>query len=229
MERLIKNPFAYLQKIQKFANVTLGVVCLCFFMVSSCGKYEETPQELFWEIPLNSTSAVINNMVDNIEFTFCLLNEKGVPTTRFKQGENFSFHFALINHRRDKLFMNDFDLECNIENDHVGKVISLEQDTICSRFYLLAVCQSSIDPQPFYGKDNKREMTIPWNELQQRWWINENNEYEMEIFQLSPLPEGEYYTVFSPKIRFIYFDKTQGVNYHVVGPITLKINFIIEK
>ena len=145
-------------------------------------EYVETSNDFFWEIPLNSKNSVINKKVDGIEVKFCLLNEKGKPATQFKQGENFSFYFAMINHRKDKLNTLDF-LECDIRRSNgFGQVISLKQDTICASF-VRNICIPVINHYPFYGKDNKRELNVHWDDQQIRW--SEIN--GVEIFQLPPL------------------------------------------
>jgi len=235
MKNLIKNPFM----LQKVAMAILGVV---FLMALGCEKSEET--QFFWEIPLNTTSTVINNRIKNIEFKFCLLNEKGVPSTRFKEGENFSFHFEVINRGREELYLSNGEIRCNI-GDYPGRVISLDHDTISSDFassfimipfvqdtdtisilYNSFICPACFCPLPFYGKDNKSEVTVPWNSYQRGSW---DDEIGREIFQYPPLSVGEYYTIFSPIINFMFYDKTARINHHHIGPIIFKINFKIEK
>ena len=194
------------------------LIILLLVGMLSCSK---TPNidEFFWEIPLDGTSAVINCMVYNIEFKFCLLNEAGVPATGFKEGEIFSFHFAMINHRKDELYTIFSHLECELPIHHV---ISMNhQDTIHLRYRKHSLCPAGINPQPFYGKDNKREATTHWDEQQ----IESNNEPGLKFFHQPPLPAGEYYTEVSPVFMFHV-----GPNYpfYYIGPLTFKINFKIE-
>ena len=213
-------------KLFKIAAILL-LLAGSFYSCEKSGDVENQ-KDFYWEIPINSSKPVIDRRVDGIEYVFCLLNEKGVPATRFNQGENFSFYFAVINHRKRELYMNGFDLGCNIEGGDLGRVISSNQDTISDPF-MRGICTTAINPQPFYGRENKREMNVPWdNFLQRRSWYDEQNQLVTESFQLPPLPAGEFYTVFLPIIRFMSFDKTPGINYYVVGPINFKINFKIE-
>jgi hypothetical protein len=60
--------------------------------------------ENLWEISPDSKSSIIQKEVDGIEFKFCLLNEDGEAATVFNEGENFSFHFSVINNRNEKLY-----------------------------------------------------------------------------------------------------------------------------
>ena len=217
-----------MKRVNIIKHVTIALIlAVCF---SSCLKNSEQEfiRDFYWEIPRNSKKSVINNMVDGIEFKFCLLNEKGVPAIRFKQGENFSFHFEMINHRRDKLYHDDND--CEFRSIYFGRVISMGQDTICSKFRRHSICVLTLPPEPFYGKYNKMELTINWKDKQSKWFINENNEIEEELFYMHDLPIGEYYTDFSKTFSFIYYtkDPCEPQRNYYVGPITFKINFKIE-
>ncbi len=67
----------------------------------------EKDDEQILEISPASKTAVIQKEVDGIEFKFCLLNEKGEPATVFKEGENFSFLFAMTNKSGKKLYLDN--------------------------------------------------------------------------------------------------------------------------
>ena len=217
-----------MKKVINFKYATILLVLAGVF--SSCLKNSE-PEPIggfYWEIPRNGKNSVINNRIDGIEFKFCLLNEKGVPATRFKQGEDFSFHFEMINHRRDRLYTYTNGLECDNMFRYFGQVISQEQDTIFTRS--APVCTLGSATLPFYGKDNKREMTVHCREIQHRIRFDENNHLKQETFQMPDLPAGEYYTEFLSEFKFIYYAKTacEPEHYYYIGPVTFKINFKIE-
>ena len=187
---------------------TAAMLCVFFFMFAGCEHEETTPQDYFMEIPINSKRTVINSTVEGIGFKFCLLNEKGVPATKFKQGENFSFHFSMINRRKHKINTID-DLWCQLPSSF-SQVISLNQDTIYCPFFI-GICNATFDYQPFFGMNNEREITVHWdNKLRSH---------------LPHLPAGEYYTVFTHE--FILYHETTN-HFFTIGPLTFKINFKIE-
>jgi len=218
--KLIKNHFACVQKIE------VMILCLSLFLASGCGNIEETPQDFFWEILNDGTSTVINNRVDGIDFEFCLLNEEGLPATRFREGENFSFYLAMTNHRNDKLEITGFVGQVIHEGEGFGRVISREQDTIGYPYINRGLCALTIDLHPFYGENSKYEMILPWTDPREDWFDF------LCVFKGSnqpALPKGKYYTEFSHEFMFYIGPKIfPESSFFWVGPITFKINFQIE-
>ena len=165
--------------------------------------------DILWEISLDSKNTIIKNRFDGIEFIFCLLNEKGMPSTRFKQGEKFSLYFVLTNHRKDKLYtISDFG--CMLPT-HCTQLITLDKDSIHYSFVRYP-CHLPLLYQPFYGRNNKRELN--------EYWIDK------QTYQFPNLPEGEYYTDFS--CEFIFSHNKANKPFYKLNTITFKINFKIE-
>jgi hypothetical protein len=74
-------------------------------MVIISGCHED---ELLFKIPPSGTDMEIAQVIDSIEFKFCLLDEEGSPSTTFPEGENFSFYFAMKNLRSKSLPFFDY-------------------------------------------------------------------------------------------------------------------------
>ena len=101
------------------------------------------------------------------------------------------------------------------------RVVSLNQDAInlpC------LICQSNMDYQPFYGKDNKRNAIIHWNAEKSRLSFAENVMYEH--FIMPPLPAGTYYVEFLPFQEVLLYNKITCKL--LKFPLSYKINFKIE-
>jgi len=63
MNKVIKNPFAYLQKV---AMATLCMVCALFFMFLSCGKSQEHEYEIYENHDISVCG--VNDPLQNIEW-----------------------------------------------------------------------------------------------------------------------------------------------------------------
>lgn len=116
----------------------LSILLPVLIVFLSCTGYEnglfngddKDNQEHTWEIQLNDNQKVIEQTVKGIEFKFCLLNEDGVPSTTFQEGENFYFYFTAKNTRDENLSfdpdfmnfgMNTFCKVWNEKGDTIGK------------------------------------------------------------------------------------------------------------
>ncbi len=63
---------------------------MLFFITAGCEKNDNT--EL--EVAIGDSAKCIENVAESIEFNFCLLDENGVESTSFDEGENFIFDFS---------------------------------------------------------------------------------------------------------------------------------------
>ncbi len=86
-------------------NNLLKICLLIFslgFICTGCSKTE------LLELKNGSEEAIIEYDVDGLHFTFCLLDEDSIPSTSFKEGENFRLYFAIKNNTNDHLEFNDY-------------------------------------------------------------------------------------------------------------------------
>ena len=167
----------------------------------------------FWELLPRDKLTTIELIVDSVEFNFCLLNENGVPATRFKEGENFYFYFKMTNHSIDSLKVGT-DVAGLVCNRGLGRVKTLDHKTIKHPF-LTRDCELDNGVFPFYGENNSRELKIPWN----RYYNPESDYYTPEVH----IPKGMYYTQFTQVFEYVLKDHIL-----LIGPLTFKINFEIE-
>jgi hypothetical protein len=72
-------------------------------IISGCQK-----DDILFEILPSGTNPEIVQVIDSIEFKFCLLDEEGIPSTTFPEGENFSFYFSMKNMRSKSLPFYDY-------------------------------------------------------------------------------------------------------------------------
>lgn len=84
-------------------KTTLLKISFIFLLLGLMGAGCEKDDEILWEISPESKTAEIQKEVDGIEFSFCLLNEKGESATVFIEGENFSFNFSFKNKMQDTI------------------------------------------------------------------------------------------------------------------------------
>ena len=181
------------------------------FIITLCFVFTGCNDEDFWEVPINGTNPSIECNVDGITFKFCLLDENGNPSTKFKEGENFSFYFKITNHREDKLYYyHGFSgLFCNPE---LGDV-KTRNKTI--KYPSVRGCAMSLQTFPFFGESKVVEMTIPWD------YDPKSEDYGPKVH----IPKGKYYTEFTHEFKFVHTDHTP---LHKIGPLTFKINFEVQ-
>lgn len=157
-----------------------------------------------------------SNRKADIEINFCLLNDLGEPSNKFKEGENFTFSLLLQNNSDDTLYLDNSFLEvgtnfCSIyteENKLVGQPFA----------YCGAVIVSS-DTHPFYGKNNVYKLLIPWTDTRKQW---NTLHYSFKSTQQGSLPKGKYYTLFNHRFCF---DRRLGEPSLCLPPVTKKIEF----
>ena len=84
----------------KFKKLKLPVMLLALAVsITGCKKNDEI--EIIngdnWGIQSDDNNPIINGMVGDIGFKFCLLNEDSIHANVFKEGENFYFYFVIEN------------------------------------------------------------------------------------------------------------------------------------
>jgi hypothetical protein len=182
-------------------------------MVVSCKKNNEPP--ILLEISPENESAIIQKETGQIEFTFSLLNQEGLPATDFNEGENFTFRFSFKNNSTD--------------------TISVTTEFINSDFFRVFLSQSNLDEgKPWTGiwcEYNLMTRVIklpPSSSFQLRcpWILTDNNypDYPLCMSESkSPLMKGEYNT--SINLNFHYSSEGKMA---IIDNLKFKINFLVK-
>jgi hypothetical protein len=204
-------------KIMKTKILKLIVILLILAGCFACGKEDVDDINLsVREITIGSENPIINYSVNNITFTFCLLNEHNKPSTIFNEGENFKFYFKMTNNNKYNKVEIDGHFFAELVNDGFCEVASPELGYLGYPFER-GMCLDVNQTYPFYGKNNTYEVIIPWN--CEYWGLflcgfeSLNREY---------LPKGEYSTEIEHEFNFIFEQEI----YYI--PITFKFNFEIR-
>lgn len=149
----------------------------------------------------------------NIRFSFDLLDENGKSSTEFKEGENITFRFLIINES--------------------GRTLHLEQNSLPSKDFLRVYGVSALDGKITndYGKPYEGTCTMqngffidPRDTLKvQISWIPLNNQHFTCILKDEniPLAKGNYRTEFSS--TFIFKDNEHQFNLDQSFKIEFKI------
>jgi hypothetical protein len=218
-----------MKKIIKTAAILL-ILAGGFF---SCGK-ENTDDTDIREIPKPISEIPINHVTDGMEFSFCLLNEKGEQATVFSKGENFGFYFKCTNNNANNEFRINNAFLTDLIYDGFSRVISYQNDTIGSPFGkseardTVTLCMDRLDWFPFHGENNSYEVIIPWNGSRKEW---PSITCPFEKCQGKYLPAGKYYTELAHDFRFniiIIGDDGFPFSSPVVFPVSFKIDFEIK-
>jgi hypothetical protein len=202
----------------KTTILKISAIALLFcLLVTGCKEDEE----LSWEISPKSKSAVIQKKVDGIEFKFCLLNEDGKPSTVFNQGENFSFHFSVINNNNEKFYF------------YPGYAYSEEND-FCRVYSLSQVDEGK--PYIFKGANLIGTGGYPFEIgdsyiFEQSWIIEKDFDWDWkygsyESADKKPLESGDYYTEFYYNFLFERLGSKPPLS---IGTLSFKINFTIKE
>ncbi|MFV0268338.1 MAG: hypothetical protein ACK5HT_14520 [Draconibacterium sp.] len=176
------------------------------FIGAGCNNDED-----LFELQIGDKNAVIQQEVNGIEFTFCLLNEAGEPATVFNEGENFTFQFTITNNT-DTVLYNDvslFDEEgfCEIKNNEGSSGMSFDKPVAVE---LIGKVAFRI---PVGSSVKNNILWIPNNDVWTEGHVSfkkNNNSY---------LTKGVYYTQFSHRFSF---DTKQ------THKLTFKINFQVK-
>lgn len=186
-------------------------VLLFVLMGAGCEKEDK----LLWEISPKSNSAVIQQTDDGVEFKFCLLNEKGEPSTVFNEGENFVFNFSFKNKMQDTIVVttefinsNFFGVYRSLDNIDMGKP------------WKGVWCDYSLAPQEInLAPSTIKQLYCPWvltkdNAPEYPLCMSESKDY---------LTKGKYETFIDLNFHFTMGDKKK-----IIDNITFKINFEIK-
>lgn len=172
--------------------------------------------DIIYGVVVENQNGVLKKAVNGVEYSFCLLNEKGMPASIFKEGENFSFQFKIKNNTAEALplydfgFYNTYDfLMVRSVAEYVGKPMKfLQHDTSAPAWEI--------------APEATETFTLPWHE--ERSEFLEMHGY-FEGLKQPNLPIGKYYTKFTYNFRFGYPDKAPKME---SGKMTFIISFEIR-
>ena len=193
-----------------------AVMIVLLVIISISGCHEE---DFRFEIPASGTDLEINQVVDSIEFKFCLLDEEGNLSTTFREGENFSFYFSMKNMRSKSLpfydysfFESDDFFEVKKGNQSLGQpyVFLGDRGTMELRYLLSKMPSGSHFPYAF---------SVPWHNSGTENW--EMGYCRFKSVGKSLLPKGKYATKFTHPFSFGMPGKEPVLK-------TQKITFIIN-
>lgn len=190
---------------------TFILVISCFF---SCGQDQE--------LTLRDAELIM----DSLDFEFRLLNEEGVPSTIFKEGENFIFSFLIINKSAQRFAYlqgiddreNFFRVDAiNTDLSEVGnEVINLGKP------WKTMFCEYK-GALPISARDTLA-LEIPWNAQ----GLAPGDSYYSSLFCLLEdhphLGIGNYKTGFSSTFSFV-----KDVNTYTTSELEFEIEFEIIK
>jgi hypothetical protein len=166
-------------------------------MVFIYGCHED---DILFEIPPSGTNPEIIQVIDSIEFKFCLLDEEGSPSIIFPEGENFSFYFSMKNMRNKSLpfydysfFESDDFFEVKKGNQSLGQPYVFLGDRGTKELrYLLSKMPS--------GSHFPYVLSVPWHNSGTENW--EMGYCRFKSAGKSLLPKGKYVTKFTHSFSF---------------------------
>ncbi len=197
---------------------------LIIFLAISCQK-----ESIELELTIDEEQKVITVEKNGIEIEFCLLNEQGEPATVFKEGEDFTFHLAIINNIKsyEAVYMP----LCNgcgygyIPDEFY--VMTSNGDTIGRPFFFRGAVYMLFDC-PVIKKGESFVLDIPWTENRDNWPICTLYAHGSKN---TPLEKGIYYTSFTHKFCFrdaSLHGSGKPEEYVCTDNVSFKINFEIK-
>lgn len=190
----VNRPFSSAMKaLFSFCLLSFAIVS----MAVSCSTQQDTIQP-------------DGNPSDLVSFQFDLLNEQGKPDTVFREGENFSFRFFIINRTDQQLALPNpfFDAPefCRVYQTDVSEAQSKE--FFVGRPWQSMLCNER-GAYPLFPKDTLK-LSIKWNPKNS---IQENAPFIPYFcfpnnYQNPPiLTKGNYVTRFETKFKILPWEK----------------------
>jgi hypothetical protein len=189
----------------------VALILLISIMGSGC-----TMEDMLYGVVVENENGMLKKAVNGVEFSFCLLNEKGEVTTVFRQGENFSFQFLIKNKTDESLpfydygFYNTYDFfTVRSGADYLGKPMKFLKYSPVAEIREMA-------------PDATETFSVPWQE--ERSEFQQMHGY-FEGLNQPLLPKGKYYTKFTYNFKFGYPGKAPKIE---TGKMTFIINFEVK-
>jgi hypothetical protein len=212
-----------------FLSILLLVIV---FSQSSCENLfnNDSKDEYKWVVNLDDEQKMIRKSVEDIEFTFSLLNEDGDTTNVFNEGENFFFYFSMKNNRGEKMYT----LDMPVPGDDFCKVYNSDNKYIGKPYDVKGAQHTSLG-HPF-PDSSIIESKFPWTYDKELWDSIYSKMTEetpgflykglfIETTYQEPLSKGKYYTMFSHGFEFSSTDDKADL---LTEELTFKINFEIQ-
>lgn len=168
-----------------------------------------------------------NNPDDLVSFQFDLLNEKGMPDTVFRESENFSFRFLIINRTDQQLALPNpfFDAPefCRVYQTGVSEGQSKE--VLIGRPWQSMLCNER-GAYPLFPKDTLK-LSIKWNPIS----VPRESTPFVPYFCFSSdyqnpptLTKGSYVTRFETKFKILPWEK----EWLITEPKRFEVKFKIK-
>jgi hypothetical protein len=195
-----------------------NILKFCVLLLLLCGAITSgCEQDGLWEIFPDSETTVVQNVVDGIEFKFCLLDEAGETATVFNEGENFTFYFSVTNKRNEKLYF-DPGFAYSFENNFC-RIFNTEDEDLGKPFIFKGADEIGLGGYPFEAGE-KYIFEESWVDVRYTTWRWGYGYFESS--HQEPLKKGNYYTEFKYQFNF-----TGNVS-EITDSLTFKINFKIQ-
>lgn len=197
------------------AKIVLLYPLLFIIIDAGCQKEQDDP--LLWEISPNSETAVIQSVVDSIEFKFCLLDEQENPSTVFNENENFYFNFSFKNKMQDTIVVTP-----EFINSDLFRVYQLNTNIDMGKPWSGIWCEYRLDSQTFSLYPSASiQLNCPWilteiNKPDYPFCMDEDQDYQH-------LPKGEYFTKIELDFHYVKNEIT-----NIISDKTFIIYFIIQ-
>ena len=197
--------------MKKYSLLSLIALSSLFF---SCEKEDDITS---WDIPIDSENPVIDVKVDDFNINFYLLNEDGVKTNKFNEGENFYMHFSIKNVSNNEYFFPTRFARAG--NDSFLCVYTDEGEKIGRSF---EPGFTNLIGLPGYDFPPEDEIIYeyPWVFQSDTTW--EYNWTSFHSTETKPLEKGKYFTGFSSE--FVFYPK-EDTNFEKKFDLDFKINF----
>ncbi|MFV0593792.1 MAG: hypothetical protein ACK5M7_20640 [Draconibacterium sp.] len=188
-------------KILKLSALFLSLL----FIGAGCNNDED-----LFELQIGDKNAVIQQEVNGIEFTFCLLNEAGEPATVFNEGENFTFRFSIQNKNKQLIYFDQ-----SLMNSNEFCEVKNNTKSFGKPFEIIGV--NEIGKIGWSIPENSTtEISVKWIPDSDTWNISH---FYLKNKHLSVLSKGIYLTEFSQKFDLETLQTKK---------LTFKINFEIK-
>ena len=212
-------------------KLTFIFISVLIIALTSCEK--NNTEDYTWELSLDDDLNIITESNQGIEFTFCLLNEEGIPSKIFNEGENFYINFVVENKRSSNLYFDPSFFIFDNTTDAFCRIININGDTIGKPFEYLGTDQIGA-PGYIFDSENKYEFKFPWLYNYDEWTSlfceAPNNRWEIYYSSIvpsyqEPLLKGIYYTQFSHQFNFIDAEYLENIT---TNQLSFGINFRIK-
>jgi len=213
--------------------------CFIFILVillfSGCKKSslkEETPIAKQTKSSASDSSDMIVYKQNGITIEYCMLNEKGLPATIFREGENFKFHLGIVNNIEPDSVM--WVVSNFLRNPKLFMVYDNVNDSIGAPIKLFFIYKRG-DPLNMLELGGKWSFDVFWEEKRGTEIPSLSVDNMIIAFQhrfiglnQKPLPKGKYYSEFRQNFCLGRFGTDNPFNLICTDTLKLHIDFEIQ-